>query len=173
LKRKNLDTLIAPVLAASVLLADRASKHLVARRLVEGQSWDIAPWLSPIFRITYATNTGAAFGLFPQRNNLFIAVAVIVVVAIIIYHRHLPDGQWAMRLALGLQLGGAIGNLVDRVRVGSVVDFIDLNFWPLRRWPVSNLADISIVTGVTLLALLMLREEWLERNKQQATADGC
>jgi len=159
-------------MAVIVLLVDRVSKHLVAERLVEGQSWNIAPWLSPIFRITYATNTGAAFGLFPGRNNFFVAIAVIVIVAIVIYHRYLPDGQWMMRVALGLQLGGAMGNLVDRVCAGSVVDFIDLNFWPLREWPVSNLADISIVTGTILLALLMLWEEWLERNKQQMTVEA-
>ena len=78
-----------------------------------------------------------------------------------------------MRAALGLQLGGTIGNnLVDRLRQGFVVDFIDLSFWPLHEWPLFNLADASIVTGVALLALLMLWEERRELAKQQAAADG-
>lgn len=162
-----------PAVAALVLLVDQVSKHLVATRLAEGQSWNIVPWLAPVFRITHVTNTGAAFGLFPGWGGFFIIVAAVVIVAIILYHRHLPDGQLLVRVALGLQLGGAIGNnLVDRLRQGFVVDFIDLSFWPLHKWPLFNLADASIVTGVTLLALLMLWEERRELSGQQAAADG-
>lgn len=162
-----------PAAAALVVLLDQASKYLVITRLGEGQSWDIAPWLAPFFRITHVTNTGAAFGLFPQLGGFIVVIAVIVVVAIFIYQRYLPDGQWLVRVALGLQLGGAIGNnLLDRLRWGSVVDFIDLNFWPLREWPVFNVADLSIVTGVSLLALWMLWEERRERLEQTVT-DGC
>jgi len=155
-------------MAALVVLVDQISKHLVTTRLAEGQSWSIAPWLAPIFRITHVTNTGAAFGLFPKFGDFFTVIAVIVIAAIIIYQRYLPDGQWLVRAAMGLQLGGAIGNLVDRLRRGSVVDFIDLNFWPLREWPVSNMADISIVIGVSLLVILMLWEERREWGKRQA-----
>ena len=71
-----------------------------------------------------------------------------------------------MRMVLAFSLGGAIGNLVDRLRQGFVVDFIDLNFWPLHEWPIFNLADSSIVAGVVMLSLLMLWEEWRERGKQ-------
>jgi signal peptidase II len=94
---------------------------------------------------------------------------VIVIVALVWYYVQLSDGQWPVQVALGLQLGGAIGNLIDRLHfAGSVVDFIDLNFWPLARWPVFNIADSSIVVGVTLLTLLMISEEWLaERGKAQ------
>ena len=159
-------------MTALVLLVDQLSKHLVAARLAEGQSWDIVPWLAPVFRITHTTNTGAAFGLFPRWGNLFIVVAAAVIVAIIVYHHQVTDGQRLMRMSLGLQLGGAIGNLVDRLVRGSVVDFIDLSFWPLHEWPVFNLADASIVTGVTLLALLVLWEERREPGERQAAADG-
>lgn len=172
MKRIRQDALILPAVAALVLLVDQVSKHLVAARLAEGQSWDIVPWLAPVFRITHATNTGAAFGLFPGWGDFFIVIAAVVIVAIILYHRHLPDGQWLVRVALGLQLGGAIGNLMDRLSRGSVVDFIDLSFWPLHEWPVFNLADASIVTGVALLALLMLWEERRELAERQAAADG-
>lgn len=162
-----------PATAALVLLVDQVSKFFVTAWLDEGQSWDIVPWLAPVFRLTYTTNTGAAFGLFPRWGGAIIVIAAIVIVAIIIYHWHLPDGQWLVRVALGLQLGGAIGNnLVDRLRQGFVVDFIDLNFWPLHEWPIFNLADSSIVAGVVLLALLMMREEWRERDRQRAAADG-
>lgn len=173
MKRRRRDALILPATAALVLLVDQVSKFFVTAWLDEGQSWDIVPWLAPVFRLTYTTNTGAAFGLFPRWGGAIIVIAAIVIVAIIIYHWHLPDGQWLVRVALGLQLGGAIGNnLVDRLRQGFVVDFIDLNFWPLHEWPIFNLADSSIVAGVVLLALLMMREEWRERDRQRAAADG-
>lgn len=160
MKRRRRDALILPATAVLVVLVDQLSKFFVTTWLEEGQSWDVVPWLAPIFHITHITNTGAAFGLFPGWGDFLIVIASIVVVAIIIYHWHVPDGQWLVRVALGLQLGGAIGNnLVDRLRQGFVVDFIDLNFWPLREWPIFNLADSSIVAGVGLLALLMVWEE--------------
>jgi signal peptidase II len=163
-----------PAVAALVLLADQATKYLVRASLGPGQSLPLAAWLTPVLQITYVTNSGAAFGLFPGWSQIFIGVAVIVIVALVWYYLQLPHGQRLMHLALGLQLGGAIGNLVDRLRFGgSVVDFVDLNFWPLRRWPVFNVADSSIVVGVSLLTLLMIREEWRDEraNRQLATAE--
>jgi signal peptidase II len=174
LRNRKPSFLILPLVAALVLLADQATKSLVRAALGPGQSLPLAPWLTPVLQITYVTNTGAAFGLFPGWSQIFIAVAVIVVAALVWYYFQLPDGQSLMHVALGLQLGGAIGNLIDRLRFGgSVVDFVDLNFWPLRRWPVFNVADSSIVVGVTLLTLLMIWEEWREEraNRQLATAE--
>jgi len=93
---------------------------------------------------------------------------VVVVIAIILYYRHIPREQWLMRVALGFQLGGALGNLTDRLRHQlAVVDFIDLNFWPLHNWPVFNLADASVVTGTIILAFLLLREEQFAREEQR------
>jgi signal peptidase II len=173
LKQRGRESLILPIVTALILLADQITKRLVTARLQEGQSMDLTPWLTPIFRITHVTNTGVAFGLFPQGSYFFIGVAVVVIAAIIMYYRHLPDGQWLMRIALGLQLGGASGNLLDRLRhQGRVVDFIDLNFWPMHHWPVSNIADISIVSGVILLTILMLWEErQLAQEGQQESAE--
>lgn len=167
-------SLILPAVAALVLLVDQATKYLVRVNLVRGQSVELAPWLSPFFQITFVTNSGAAFGLFPNLGQFFVVIAVIVIVALVWYYLRLSDGHWLVQLALGLQLGGAAGNLVDRLRFGgSVVDFIDLNFWPLHNWPVFNVADSSIVVGVTLLTLLMFWEEWQEErgNRQLATAE--
>lgn len=156
-----------PIVVTLILLADQASKHLVTTRLGEGQSWNVTPWLAPILHITYVTNTGAAFGLFPNWGQFFVFVAVIVIVVLVLYYLHLSDGQWLVRLALGLQLGGAIGNLIDRLRWGFVVDFVDLNFWPLHNWPVFNVADSSIVVGVSLLTLVMLWEDWHEERERR------
>ncbi len=172
MRRGRQDALLLPAVATAILAIDQASKYLVTARLAEGQSWHIVPWLVPIFGITHVTNTGAAFGLLPAWGDSFIVIAAIVIVAIIIYYWRLPRGQWLMEAALGLQLGGAMGNLVDRLRQGFVVDFIDLNFWPLHNWPVFNLADSSIVAGATLLGLLMVWEERRERHRQRLSADG-
>ena len=118
MKRRRRDILVLPAIAALVVLVDQFSKHFVTVWLGEGQSWDIVPWLAPVFRITHVTNTGAVFGLLPGWSDFFTVIAAIVIVVIIVYYRQIPDGQWLARAALGLQLGGAIGNLVDRLRRG-------------------------------------------------------
>ena len=161
-----------PITATIVLTADQITKHLVATQLAEGQSWDLAPWLAPVFSITHVTNTGVAFGMLQGLGSLFAIAHVVAAVAIILYSRRLPAGQWALRLALGFALGGSIGNLIDRVLQGYVVDFIDVNFWPLQDFPVWNIADNSIVVGVALMLVLLMWEERQERLKQQA-AEGA
>ena len=118
-----------------------------------------APWLTPVVQFTHVTNTGAAFGLFPGLSTVFLIVAIVVIVAIFVYGRQIPAGLWLPRVALGMQLGGALGNLVDRVTLGFVVDFIDAQFWPFRTFPIFNVADSSIVVGVTILLLVMVWEE--------------
>lgn len=172
MKRIKPELLILPATAALVLLADQVTKHLVATRLEVGQPWDPVSWLAPILSITHVTNTGVAFGLLQGLGNVFVIAHVVAAVAIIVYSRRLPPGQWALRTALGLALGGALGNLVDRVRQGYVVDFIDVNFWPFTEFPVFNVADSSIVVGVALLIGLLMWEERQEQLKQQA-AEGA
>jgi signal peptidase II len=146
-------------IAALTLIADRVTKTVIANQLMPHQTWHPpVSFLRPVVSLTYTTNTGAAFGLFPDQGVFFIVIAVLVITAILFYYRHLPSGYAVARVALGLQLGGALGNLSDRLRQGYVVDFVDLNFWPLHNWPVFNLADSAIVVGVGLLALTMLRD---------------
>jgi len=140
--------------ALLVLALDQLTKWWVVASLPEGGWWSPVPGLWRIFRIVHTTNSGAAFGIFPQQGSLFILVAVVVVVAIVFYQQRLPITGWLIRLTLGLQLGGAAGNLVDRLHYGSVIDFIDIGFWPIF-----NLADLSIVTGVVVLAYQLWREE--------------
>ena len=145
--------------AAFTLAADRVTKTIVVNRLTLYETWHPpVPLVRSIASLTYTTNTGAAFGLFPDQGYLFIGIAFVVIITMILYYRHLPSGYGLTRLALGLQLGGALGNLVDRVRQGYVVDFIDFNFWPMQHFPIWNLADASIVVGVGILAVTM----WLE-----------
>ncbi len=137
-----------------VLFIDYITKLLVERNVPLNHTWEPFIGIASIFRITHVTNTGAAFGLFPGGGNLFLIVAIIVSIVIVIYNNFLPKHQYLYRIALGLQMGGAIGNLLSRLRLGHVTDFLD--FGP---WPVFNIADTSVVCGVILLAYLMLREE--------------
>lgn len=135
------------LLAALALAADQLTKFLVRDFLALRESIPAEGF----FRITHTYNTGSAFGLFQGHNfPLIFASLVGITVLVIIYHsQRRPTGL--LRLSLGLQLGGAAGNLLDRVLWGRVTDFLDVG-----PWPVFNLADASIVTGLVLLAWIFL-----------------
>jgi len=155
--------LLGAVVLLTIIL-DQLSKAYVVAHLDLYESWMPLDWVEPYFRFTHIRNTGAAFGIFPEGNMIFSIIAVIVSMMIVYYYRQLPSEAWLVRMALGLQLGGALGNLVDRIRQGYVVDFLHL-----EHWPVSNVADISIVMGVVLLTYEVFREE-RRMNKQKAEA---
>lgn len=152
------------LVAAAVIVVDHVSKLYIESWLPLNRSWAPFPEVAHLFRFTHVTNTGAAFGLFPGGSLFFTVVATVVGIFIVYYNYQLPAGHRPLRIALGLQLGGALGNLIDRLRLGHVTDFLD--FGP---WPVFNLADTSIVAGVILLGFLMLQEqkEMREHERQQ------
>ena len=104
-----------------------------------------------MFRITHVTNTGSAFGFFPSQTALLILASLVGIAILIIFYRHQPLPGLLLRTSLGLQLGGAAGNLADRLTLGGVTDFIDIG-----RWPVFNLADSAIVIGIGILAWFFL-----------------
>ena len=159
-------------MALLILALDQVTKGWIVAHMTLGQSRDLTSWLAPIFRLTYITNTGVAFGLFQGLGDFFIVVDLVVVVALMIYNHWLPSGNWLMRLSLGLQMGGALGNVADRIFRGAVVDFLDLNFWPLKSWPVGNVADVSIVAGVVLLGIMILLEE-IEQKPEEASQESA
>jgi signal peptidase II len=146
------------IVAALVIALDQGSKYLVAYSLPVGGTWSPLPGPTPFFQIVYTYNTGATFGLFKDLGPVFMFLAVVIVAALILYARRLRPDQWLRCVALGLLLGGAIGNLIDRIRLGHVIDFIDVGVGT-RRWYTSNLADVSLVLGVILLGVAMLIEE--------------
>ena len=143
------DRFLFSVLVLS-LVADQLTKQLVVTSMRLGESVPAQGFL----RITYVTNTGSIFGLF-QGQTFALSIASFVGVAVLLYfyHAHQLPGL-LLRTSLGLQLGGAIGNLADRLRLGHVVDFIDVG-----RWPIFNLADSSIVIGITVLVSIFMLEE--------------
>ncbi len=147
------ERLIPFIVMVGVLLLDQASKYLVETRLPLYGVWAPIPAIEPFFRFLHTTNTGMAFGLFQQGGTILAIVAVIVSGVIVYFNHTLPGNERLLRVALGLQLGGVLGNLIDRVRQGHVTDFFD--FGP---WPVFNIADLALVTGVVILAYVMLTE---------------
>jgi signal peptidase II len=138
--------------AGLVTLIDQLSKLLVEIFLPLYHGWTPLPNLLPSFRFSHVGNTGSAFGLFPHNSDIFAWMAVIISLAILIYNFTLTGRQFWLRLALGLQLGGAIGNLADRLRLGHVTDFIDFGPW------VFNLADVAIILGALILSGVMWQE---------------
>jgi signal peptidase II len=136
-------------LAVLVVLTDQLTKRLAEDRLRDQRS---VPIVDDILRLTYVQNRGAAFGLLQDQTTFFVLVGILVIGVIAASYRYLPRSGFLLHLALGLQLGGAIGNLIDRVRQGYVVDFVDFGYHS-NWWPVFNVADSAIVVGVALLAL--------------------
>lgn len=139
---------------AAVLVADQASKALVVSQLAPGQTVVPIPALGEVFRVVYSQNTGAAFGFLPDAGWLFSVIAVAVSAVMLWMHRALPSEAWGRRLAFGLIVGGALGNVIDRVAVGYVIDFINYRI-PNLLSNVSNIADHAIVGGVLLLLVLV------------------
>lgn len=144
--------LLLLVIAGCVILVDQLSKLIVEVFLPLYRSWTPLPHLLPTFRFSHVDNTGSAFGLFPQNSATFAWAALFVLLAILIYNYHLSGRQLWLRLALGLQLGGAVGNLADRLRLGHVTDFIDFGPW------IFNLADVAIILGALILVGVMWQE---------------
>lgn len=137
------------LLSLGVFLLDRATKYAVVRLMDLGQTISVIPG---VFQLRFVLNSGAAFGILQGRRIFFIIITLVVVVLILLYARQVRDNS-LLQVAFGLQLGGALGNMVDRVATGEVIDFLDFHIWP-----VFNIADTALVVGVALFALDVVRE---------------
>lgn len=148
------------VFAAVIVGLDQWSKAFVRAQLEPGEMWAPWEWLTPYARFIHISNSGAAFGIFQNGGSFFTIMAVVVALIILVYFPQIPKEDWAFRLALGMQLGGAVGNLIDRLQFGAVTDFISVG-----TFPVFNIADSSITVGVGVLLLAMWIKERQEHNK--------
>jgi signal peptidase II len=158
---KGVISIILLMTAGLVIIIDQFSKLLVRNLLAPSNSIGIVGF----FRITRVENPGAAFGLLPNYQLIFLLTTFLVALFIVLYYRRLRSNEYLIKLALGLELGGALGNLIDRVFFGHVTDFFDL-----RIWPVFNFADIAIVLG--LLAFVMgVLSSYLGK-QQESSLDG-
>jgi signal peptidase II len=145
--RRYIRELTFSLVALLVIALDQVSKFFIKANMNLGQSIPD----EGLFRITYSTNEGMVFGLFANQTFLITLTAIVGIAAIIIYSRYPMFNHALVRVALGLMLGGAIGNLIDRIRLGEVTDFIDVG-----AWPVFNLADSAVVVGVVLVIFYLL-----------------
>ncbi len=153
----------------AVLALDLVTKQLAERLLVRSTGW---PVFGEWFQLRLVYNPGAAFGLDlgAQSRWIFMAVAVVAVIALYRMSRSAAPGDWFRQLALGLVTGGAMGNLVDRIRSSQgVVDFLDLGVGTWR-WPTFNVADMAVSCGAVALAISLWRED--ARKERERTAEA-
>ena len=147
----------------TILVVDQFSKWLVAREL---DLHEYRPLVDGLLSLSHVRNRGAAFGILsdadlPYQSILFAGLSLVALLAIAVYAWRLPATAWLPQLALALILGGALGNLIDRLRLGYVVDFVHV-YWRDHQWPDFNAADSAITIGVTLLVLDILRSPHAE-----------
>ena len=147
------------MLALAVVGFDQLTKYLIrANMTLDGPSIPEEGFI----RLTYTTNTGGAFGLLANQTFLLILAVFIAIAIVILYLRYLPADSMVLNVGLGLDLGGAIGNLIDRLRFGEVTDFIDVG-----AWPVFNIADSAITVGTVLIAYYLLFVATKKAKKQE------
>ena len=143
------------LISFAILVLDQASKLLTKEIMVLSQSKKI---IGDFLRYTYIENPGMAFGIRIGNKTLFTVFSIIASFVIFVYLLRTRGDQKYIKLALSFILGGALGNLLDRLLYGSVVDFIDIGIGELR-WPVFNVADMAVSVGMVLLIILILFEK--------------
>lgn len=143
------------LIAGIIIIFDQLTKYLVRTNIPLNTVYRPELWLSQYVRLVHVNNSGAAFGMFKNLGNVFSLLSVGVSLFILYYFPQVPRKEWYLRIALGLLLAGAVGNLIDRLLFdGHVTDFVSLG--PI---PVFNVADASISTGVVILFLVMWYQE--------------
>lgn len=146
--------MLTAIVALVIIIADQITKWWAIDILNSGKITVI----DDLFYLTLVYNRGAAFGIFPGRNYLFIVLSILTIAVLIFFYRSFFSGSSISRISGGLILGGAIGNLIDRFRFNYVVDFLDFKFGSYH-WPAFNIADSAICVGVTILIVLVLFEK--------------
>ncbi|MDI6799301.1 MAG: signal peptidase II [Actinomycetota bacterium] len=144
-------TYLVYLVALPIFAIDQAAKFAVKRCLQEGVS---VPVIDKVFHLTHIQNSGAAFGIFAGRSDVLIAISLIAISLLIFYNHTSRLLSRFQRIAIGLLIGGALGNLVERLASGRVTDFLDFRFWP-----VFNLGDAAISIGVAMLLIMILSKE--------------
>jgi signal peptidase II len=147
------------IVAVIIVVLDQYTKWLVISNIPYGWFWSPWEWLTPYARIVHWSNTGVAFGMLQGMNPVFIILAFVVAGMIVFYYPKLLKEDLLLKLALMLELGGAIGNLVDRIRFGHVIDFISVG-----NFPVFNVADSCNTIGVIILLIGV----WVQEKRDKA-----
>lgn len=151
--------------AGLVLSIDQLAKRLVVNLLELGQSWEPIPQIGGFIRVTRSFNTGAAFGMFPFASDLFLIVALVTIgIFVLVIYPRLPENAWLSRMSIGLIIGGALSNALDRLTLdGRVVDYVHVQLTPTFS-NISNFADHAVTVGVAILLI----EAWIMERREQA-----
>ena len=152
--------------AAGLFLLDQLTKSWIAATLGPGGSRQSIELLGDYVRLVYTTNTGAAFGIGQNRSFVFTIVALIAIPAITLFNRSVTPRSRLTRLCLGALLGGTLGNLVNRLTLGYVIDFVDVGVGDLR-WPSFNVADSSFVVGILVLSIYLFLTDPSRRRERE------
>lgn len=151
-----------PLIAIVIIILDQLTKQMAISSLKSGPSISV---LGNFLRLTYVENRGAAFGILANQRLFFIVVTSIVVILIAGVLVVKRDMLFSLtKISMYMVVAGAIGNLIDRIRFGYVVDFIDIRFGSFYNFPVFNIADISIVIGTFILTVLILFDNYEDRS---------
>ena len=153
------------LVATIVILLDQWTKELVRAKIAKLTYAVPIEALGEYFVFEHVDNYGAAFGILQNQGSLFIVIAAVVAVAILVYVRYLPMNDWIVRVLLGLQLGGAIGNVIDRMLQGYVTDFIKMGIPGVYYWPNYNIADSAIVIGVIGLGVYIVWDDLFRQRR--------
>lgn len=150
---------IVLLVAGSIIALDQWTKALVRAAIPNLGDTLRVPGLGDVFLLEHVHNYGAAFGILQNWGNLFVIVATVVTIAILVYVWHIPTNQTFIRILLGMQMGGAIGNVIDRLTQGYVTDFAKLGIPGFYYIPNFNVADSAIVGGVIGLGIYIIAED--------------
>ena len=139
-----------------VVMLDQITKYMIVSNMTEGMS---IPIIDQVFHLTFVLNPGAAFGMLEHNSEFFIIMAIVVLMFVVYMRKKILEEPLPIQIGIALFVGGALGNLIDRMKTGLVVDFFDF-----RIWPVFNIADIAICLGVGVMIWSIIREELKSRN---------
>jgi signal peptidase II len=152
------------IMMFAALILDQLTKWLTIENLAVGESWPAEGF----FRFTHAWNTGTAFSLFQGQGDILTWVSLGAVGVLTWIYRSIDNPPWVLRIAFGMQFGGAIGNIIDRIRLGHVTDFLDVG-----PWPIFNIADSSIVIGIGLMIFYFWFLDDSGKTKEDSSPDAA
>lgn len=184
LKRNNLSKKHIAIIIISILALDQITKYVTKTYMTIGEHIEI---LGNFFMLTYVENPGMAFGLKMDNDTIFLSLSLIAALLVFYYLYKLHDEEWPLQLAISMITAGAIGNLTDRFLRGSVVDFLDFEFfditipafsflgidfsgYPMTRWPVFNVADMAVSGGMIIIfTFIILKGDPLKESSKKST----
>ena len=156
------------IISVAVVVLDQLTKNYILKAFTYGESMDV---IKNYFNITYVRNYGAAFGMLSKvnpsiRDNFFLLMPPFAMTVILFMLKMAPASEKLRKISLCAVFAGALGNYIDRIRFGYVVDFLDFHYYQKWAWPAFNVADMSIVCGVTVLIILEIFAPVEESNKK-------